>query len=129
MPTINKIQKKSKSADRNENTDMRQLRRKAYNNTTWRKIRDTYMHEHPICEECLKSGKVTPAEDVHHKKTPFKNGEIQYGLLLDPDNLMSVCKECHGNIHASQQGHVSAEDILAQLDALFDDNNPDSDFE
>lgn len=129
MPTINKIQKKSKSADRNENTDMRQLRRKAYNNTTWRKIRDTYMREHPICEECLKSGKVTPAEDVHHKKTPFKNGEIQYGLLLDPDNLMSVCKECHGNIHASQQGHVSAEDILAQLDALFDDNKPDSDFE
>jgi predicted HNH restriction endonuclease len=87
------------------------------------------MHEHPICEECLKKGKVTAAQDVHHKKSPFKDGEINWNLLLDYDNLMSVCKDCHGKIHAAQQGHVSPEEIIAQLDALFDENIPDSDFE
>ncbi len=128
MPTINKIPKKEKKIERKE-TDMRKLRQEAYQNTTWRKMRDTYMHEHPICEECLKKGKVTAAQDVHHKKSPFKGGEINWNLLLDYDNLMSVCKDCHGKIHAAQQGHVSPEEIIAQLDALFDENIPDSDFE
>lgn len=128
MPTINKIQKKVKSTERKD-TDMRELRRKAYNNTVWRRIRESYMHEHPICEECLKKGKITPAEDIHHKKSPFQKGEINYSLLLDYGNLMAVCKECHGNIHAAQQGHISPEEIIRQLDELFDENKPDSDFE
>lgn len=122
MPYINKLEKKKTSSERKE-TDMRELRRKAYNNTAWRKLRDLYMHEHPICEECLKKGKITAAEDVHHKRSPFRKGEINYGLLMDYDNLMAVCKECHGEIHAAQQGHISPEEILKQLDALFDTEN------
>jgi len=124
MPTINKIQRKKRPTDKKE-TDMRELRRKAYNNTAWRKMRDTYLHEHPICEECLKKGKITPAEDIHHKKSPFKGGEINYGLLLDYDNLMAVCKKCHQAIH--NQKALSAEEIIRQLDALFDENIPDED--
>lgn len=131
MPTINKIQKKTttSSATTRTETEMRQLRQKAYQNTAWRKERDTYLHEHPLCEECLKKGKITPAQDIHHKKSPFKNGEINWNLLFDEDNLMSLCKECHGNIHAAQQGHISPEEILRQLEDLFDENKPDSDFE
>ena len=128
MPTINKIQKKKPSSERKE-TDMRKLRAEAYNNTTWRKMRDTYMHEHPICEECLKKGKITPAEDIHHKRSPFSKGEVNYALLLDYDNLMAVCKECHGNIHAEQQGHINPEEVIKQLDALFDNNLSDKDIE
>lgn len=128
MPTINKQEKKKTYSDKKD-TDMRKLRKQAYQNTTWRKLRDTYMKEHPICEECLKTGKITPATDVHHKKSPFRNGEVNYGLLLDDKNLMSLCKECHGLIHAKQQGHITPEEILRQLDDLFDKNKPDSDFE
>lgn len=126
MPTINKIQRKPKSTEHKE-TDMRILRAKAYNNTAWRKMRDTYMKTHPICEECLKKGKVTPAEDVHHIKSPFKGGEINYALLLSYGNLMSVCKDCHARIHAEQKGYVRPEEVIAQLDALFDDNVKDED--
>lgn len=108
---------------------MRKLRQQAYQNTAWRKLRDTYMHQHPICEKCLKQGKITPATDVHHIRSPFQHGEINYNLLLDYDNLMALCKDCHGNIHAAQQGHISPEDVIRQLDELFDDNKPDSYFE
>ena len=119
MPRINKIERKKKSqAPRNE-TDMRKLRQKAYQNRHWRKLRDTYLREHPICAECLKHGKVTPAEDVHHIKSPFRGGEINYNMLLDYHNLESVCKDCHGEIHAAQQGHQSPEKILQALDELF----------
>lgn len=128
MPTINKPQKKT-STERNENTDMRKLRKEAYNNTTWRKLRETYMKSHPICERCLEKGKVTPAEDIHHIKSPFRNGVINYGLLLDDKNLMSVCKTCHAEIHNEQQGHIPVEKVIAQLDALFDNSISDKDIE
>lgn len=126
MPTINKSQPKKKSLERND-TDMRKLRREAYNNTTWRKLRDTYMKLHPVCERCLSQGKITPAEDIHHIKSPFRNGVINYGLLLDDTNLMSVCKECHAAIHNEQQGHIPIEQVIKQLDDLFNENIKDED--
>ena len=128
MPSINKPTKKT-SLEKNKESDARELRRKAYNNTAWRKLREVYIHEHPLCERCLQTGKITPAEDIHHKKSPFKNGEINYYLLLDKENLMSVCKQCHSEIHNSQLGNRNIKEVIAQLDALFDENKPDSDFE
>lgn len=124
-PTINKIPKKPKAQPKE--TDMRKLRQQAYNNTQWRKLREVYMHEQPICEECLKQGKITPAEDVHHIRSPFKGGEINWSLLLDHGNLMSVCKKCHQKIH--NQKHATAEEVLKQLDALFANNISDKDIE
>lgn len=129
MPTIVKLQKKQKTSSGRTETDIRKLRQTAYQNTAWRKERDNFLREHPLCEKCLEKGKITPAQDIHHKKSPFKNGEINWNLLYDESNLMSLCKECHGNIHAAQQGHISPEEILRQLDELFDENKPDSDFE
>lgn len=128
MPQINKLQRR-KRPQQEKKTDMQQLRAEAYNNRAWRKMRDTYMHEHPCCEKCLEKGKVKPAEDIHHKVSPFKGGEVNYNLLLDYDNLMAVCKECHGEIHAEQQGHISPEDVLRQLDALFNPEISDKDIE
>ena len=84
MPTLN-LQKKTKKEinQRNENTASREMRRKAYNNPEWRKLRDIYIKEHPLCEDCLDKGKVVPAEDVHHIRSPFQNGECNKALLLD----------------------------------------------
>ena len=122
MPTINKIPKKPR-AER-KNTDMRKLRSTAYNNTAWRRLRDTYLKEHPLCADCLAKGKVTPATSVHHVNSPFKGGEVNYNLLLDYDNLMSLCCKCHGERHAEEQGHKSPEKIIEELDNLF--NNIDN---
>lgn len=121
MAWINKPEKKKRNSFERKETDMRQLRKKAYNTTEWRKLREVYMREHPICEKCLEKGKITPAEDIHHKISPFRGGEVNYGLLLDHDNLMAVCKDCHGEIHAAQQGHRNPEDIIKALDELFEE--------
>jgi 5-methylcytosine-specific restriction protein A len=128
MPTINKIQRKTKSTERKE-TDMRKLRQKAYQTTKWRKIREVYMHEHPICERCIQKGIVTPAEDIHHIISPFKGGQINWEKLFDYENLMALCKECHAEIHNAQQGHVSPEEILKQLDDLLNPEIRDEDLE
>lgn len=125
MPWVNKLERKKISSPNRNETEMRKIRQKAYQNKNWRKMRDTYLKEHPICEECLKKGKVTPAEDVHHVKSPFRGGDVNYNMLLDYHNLESVCRECHGNIHASQQGHRNPEEILKALDELFEELEKD----
>ena len=60
----------------------------------WRRIRDHYIHDHPLCEKCLEEGRFTRAEHVHHI-LPLSQGGTN-----EEDNLMSVCKSCHSRIHA-----------------------------
>lgn len=125
MPTINKLPKKSHTK-RVSDDEQRQLRQKAYNMSGWRKLRMKYLKEHPLCEECLKRNKVTPADQVHHKRSPFKKGEINYELFLDPNNLESICAECHGMLHG---GGMKPEDILKELEMLLDENIKDEELE
>lgn len=121
MPTINLNLKKNNTPKNERNqTDARKVRQKAYNNTTWRKLRNTFLREHAVCADCISKGRVTPAQDVHHIKSPFKNGEINYNLLLDYTNLVSLCKECHAERHNKDQGNITIEEVIKQLDELMD---------
>lgn len=120
MPTIQLYSKnKSEPKQRNE-TDNRKLRQKAYNTVSWRKLRNTFIREHAVCADCIGKGRITPSEDVHHIVSPFKNGQVNYSLLLDPTNLVSLCKECHQKRHQELQGYKTAETIIKELDALFE---------
>lgn len=126
MPQINKIERKKKNQAPRKETDMRKLRQTAYQNKEWRKLREVYMHKHPICADCLAKGKVTPAEDIHHAKSPFINGEVNWGLLLDPDNLVSLCKQCHSERHNRERGIKTVQQTLEDLDNLLYNNNEDN---
>ena len=128
MPTLNLTKKKERNYNVNT-TDNRKLRQSFYNTTEWRKLRETYISQHPICEECLNNGKVTAATSVHHKKSPFKNGEGNKSLFLDYNNLMSVCHECHAAIHNREEGKTTIQDVLRQLADLLDNNIKDEDLE
>ncbi|MCL1857679.1 MAG: HNH endonuclease [Oscillospiraceae bacterium] len=61
---------------------------------TWKRIRDRYIAAHPLCEKCGESGKLTPADEIHHIKPLSKSGTHA------ADNLMSLCKPCHSEITA-----------------------------
>lgn len=128
-PTINLPKRKEKTNQRNEHTDTRELRRKTYNDTRWKKLRILYLQQHPLCEECLSRGVVNAGSQanplqVHHKKSPFYKNEVNWQLFLDENNLETICSECHGKIHAKEQGHISPEEIIRQLEELF---GPDED--
>ncbi len=66
--------------------------RKKYGNE-WRRVRARYVAKHPLCERCLKEGRITPVEEVHHI-IPVNRG----GTNAE-SNLMSLCKSCHNKIH------------------------------
>ena len=59
----------------------------------WKRIRDRYAREHPLCERCFAEGRLTPVEEVHHI-IPISQGGTHY-----PSNLMSLCQSCHTKIH------------------------------
>ena len=62
----------------------------------WQKIRKRYITAHPLCEACLKEGRVTLAEQVHHIKPLSEGGGNE------ESNLMSLCASCHSKIHAKR---------------------------
>lgn len=59
----------------------------------WREIRKRYVAAHPLCEMCLKEGRLTPVEEVHHIKPVLQGGGSEFS------NLMSLCRSCHTKIH------------------------------
>ena len=62
----------------------------------WKRIRDSYAKEHPLCEECLKNGTFVPMEQVHHIKPLAEGGDHSRS------NLISLCASCHSRIHAQR---------------------------
>ena len=59
----------------------------------WKRIRDSYAAEHPLCEQCLKEGRVVPVDEVHHILPVSRGG------THTRSNLMSLCRSCHNKIH------------------------------
>ena len=89
-----------------EELTRKELRRKErqaiYNTRRWKELRKLMVQAHPLCEDCLKRGVLTPTEEVHHLKSPFRRGlspEEKERLAFDPDNLVCLCKECHIKRH------------------------------
>lgn len=59
----------------------------------WKRIRDNYVKEHPLCELCEKKGVFVEAEEVHHIIP------VSQGGTHARENLKSLCKSCHTKIH------------------------------
>jgi len=102
MPTINKKNKIQTLSTKWKRLDDDA---KYYNSTSWHNLRNYYIKHHPFCEICEENGRVRLGEEVHHK-TEFLSGnteEERWQLLLDEDNLQTLCKECHHNIHSQKK--------------------------
>lgn len=65
---------------------------KKYGNN-WKRIRANYVKSHPLCEKCLKEGRITTVEEVHHIIPLSRGGTNQFC------NLMSLCQSCHTKTH------------------------------
>jgi len=77
-----------------------------YGTVMWKNLRNSYIKENPFCEYCLKEyNRVRLADEVHHIKEFLsgKTEEERMELLLDRDNLMSVCRDCHLEIHNARR--------------------------
>lgn len=108
MAWINKGVKKKK-----DNSERKKQRMKMYNDAYYRQVRDNYMRNHPLCEDCMNmqienedgttKEKITAAVDLHHIKSPFEYGlddKERYARLIDESNFIALCKHHHMMRHA-----------------------------
>lgn len=92
-----KVYKRAKTESKRGNSNHDAV----YNSVTWKKLRLEKLKKNPLCEVCLKRGKVESARDVHHI-TPIGTVESKQAkqvLGFDFENLQSLCKQCHKDQH------------------------------
>ena len=66
----------------------------------WRQAREGYLRAHPLCVECERQGRLTPATDVDHIK-PHKGDRT---LFWQSSNWQSLCATCHSTKTAREDG-------------------------
>ena len=60
-------------------------------NARWRRARIAFLQKHPLCAECQREGKLTPATVVDHI-IPHRGDQR---LFWDKTNWQPLCKDCH----------------------------------
>lgn len=91
---------------------MQQWAVKFYSSTAWKscreyvKSRDAY-----ICQDCLRRGLYQPAEEVHHITELTPENISDPAISLNPDNLVSLCKECHKARHAKEKKRYKVDEF------------------
>lgn len=109
MPYIKRLPTKPKNRNnrKRNKTEKGKLRQRLYNMSEWKKLRLAYIMQHPLCERCLSNGIVNGNNiQCHHKQSPFDEGLTEnerLERLLDPNNIESICPQCHGKEHFNQQ--------------------------
>lgn len=74
-----------------------------YKSANWKHTREYIMHRDALlCQDCLAQGIYKPAEEVHHiiELTPANVNDPS--ISLNPENLISLCRECHRARHGSK---------------------------
>ncbi len=81
-------------------SDARQAESKAerdrfYSGSTWRRVRATFLDEHPTCVDCEAAGLLTEATIPHHLEERLARPDLAYSW----DNLVALCSPCHTARH------------------------------
>lgn len=97
MPTIRLLRNERRGVP----SERRKERIRIYSSERWKRLRLVKLYNDPLCERCLKVGKTVPADDVHHVVS-FMSVDDPVGrrrLAYDYENLMSLCRACHNELH------------------------------
>ena len=111
--------------------DIQQQRDKAeiYNSKEWRLLKERKKQANPLCEMCIEEGRkagvkrgyIHSVECVHHK-IPIEtahNMEEMRRLAFDWNNLQSLCKRHHHEVH-NQQGYHTREAVQERKQSAFE---------
>ena len=67
-----------------------------YKSKAWKDCREAYAKSKGwLCERCMKEGRLTTGEIVHHKIHITPENISDPSVTLNWDNLELLCKDCH----------------------------------
>lgn len=94
----------------------REFSKNFYNSKEWENTRNYILRRDLyLCQDCGKA-----ASEVHHIEhlTPENIGDVT--ITMNPDNLVSLCRECHFNRHRGEHG--KGREIKENYPYTFDEN-------
>lgn len=94
-----------------------------YKTWAWQKCRGTILdRDGYLCQVCLKDGEPIPADTVHHIKHLRDYPE----LALTESNLISVCFDCHNDLHPEKSFGKKKETKVSNKINVFEvEKNPE----
>lgn len=91
---------------------MKKFAAELYKSKNWQNVRDFVMsRDARLCQDCLKKGRVTIAEEVHHIIPVTAENVNDPNITLNPDNLVSLCRECHAARHGKRQRRYKVDEM------------------
>ncbi len=67
-----------------------------YKSYAWQKCRTTVLERDGyLCQVCIREDRPIPADTVHH----IIHLKDDFSKALDENNLISVCRDCHRDLH------------------------------
>lgn len=83
-----------------------------YKSAAWRACRSAAISRDAyLCQDCLKQGRYTPAEEVHHITWLTPENINDPSITLNLDNLVSLCRECHQARHGARARRYTVDDF------------------
>lgn len=77
----------------------REFAKQFYHSKEWQKCRSYILkRDNYLCTKCG-----NPAEEVHHSKHLTPQNIMDPAITLNPDNLISLCKDCHFAEHKADK--------------------------
>jgi 5-methylcytosine-specific restriction protein A len=70
-----------------------------YHSAGWQTLAKAQLQRMPMCEECYRQGRITPAVIADH----IVSIDDDYTRRYDPSNLQSLCRACHNRKHGRGQ--------------------------
>ena len=71
-----------------------------YKSKEWKQVREyVMMRDNYLCRHCG-----APATEVHHIKHLEPDNIMDPSITLNPDNLVSLCRDCHFEEHRGEHG-------------------------
>ena len=65
-------------------------RQRFYNRAAWKRIRRRVLKDHPLCQECLKWGRMAPSSVCDHVSPLWNDWK---GFIKGP--FQGLCRSCH----------------------------------
>ena len=101
-PPIHRPVGRRSKRDRDRETDSRRdpAIRALYKSSRWLRARALFLTRHPLCAECERQGRLSPANTVDHI-TPHRGDTDSF---WDEDGWQPLCGSCHSRKTAREDG-------------------------
>lgn len=91
---------------------MKEWQMKFYGSRRWKNLRKTvWTRDHGLCQRCMEKGIIRPGTTVHHKIELNESNYSNENISLNPDNLITLCRDCHAAIHRKNNKRYTVDEL------------------